>query len=207
MRSPKLIILRFASLKVNYMTIPVYALGTITLVTVVWLSDKYKRRGVFIIGCCIPVAVGYLVCVGTSNRGAGYAGMFILVLGKLNPVSSDIAYPNIILGLYPISTLAVTWIATNLSPDSKRAIGMPLAYSIANISAVVSSQLYPSQQGPRYIQGNAVSAGLTVVAAFLYGSCWLLLYRRNAKKAKMITDGATTNGLEGDQSLDSMYIL
>ncbi|KAL5326667.1 hypothetical protein ACEPPN_004356 [Leptodophora sp. 'Broadleaf-Isolate-01'] len=163
--------LGFASLKVNYMTIPVYVLGTITLVTVVWLSDKYKRRGVFIIGCCVPVAVGYLVCVGTANRGAGYAGMFILVL------------------------------------DSKRAIGMPLAYSIANISAVVSSQLYPSQQGPRYVQGNAVSAGLTVVAAFLYGSCWLLLRHRNAKKAKMIAEGATTNGLEGDQSLDSMYIL
>lgn len=189
------------------MTIPVYVLGTITLVTVVWLSDKYKRRGVFIIGCCVPVAVGYLVCVGTANRGAGYAGMFILVLGELSPIPIGISQTNIKQGLYPISTLAVTWIATNLSPDSKRAIGMPLAYSIANISAVVSSQLYPSQQGPRYVQGNAVSAGLTVVAAFLYGSCWLLLRHRNAKKAKMIAEGATTNGLEGDQSLDSMYIL
>lgn len=118
-----------------------------------------------------------------------------------------VSQPNIDLGLYPISTLAVTWIATNLSPDSKRAIGMPLAYSIANISAVVSSQLYPSQQGPRYVQGNAVSAGLTVVAMFLYGACWLLLRRRNAIKAKMLAEGATTNGLEGDQSLASMYIL
>ena len=84
---------------------------------------------------------------------------------------------------------------------------MPLAYSIANVSNVVSSQLYPSQQGPRYIQGNAVSAGLTVVAAFLYASCWFLLRRRNAKKAKFLAEGATTNGLEGDQSLDLMYIL
>jgi hypothetical protein len=84
---------------------------------------------------------------------------------------------------------------------------MPFAYSIANLSNLVSSQLYPTQQGPRYIQGNAVSAGLTVVAGFLYGSCWLLLKRRNAKKAKLIADGATTNGLEGDQSLETMYIL
>jgi hypothetical protein len=101
----------------------------------------------------------------------------------------------------------MTWIATNLSPDSKRAFGLPFAYSIANVSNVVSSQLYPSQQGPRYIQGNAVSAGLTVVAGFLYAACWLLLKRRNAKKAKMIAEGATTNGLEGDQSFDTMYIL
>jgi hypothetical protein len=101
----------------------------------------------------------------------------------------------------------VTWIATNLSPDSKRAIGMPFAYSIANISNLVSGQLYPSQQGPRYVQGNAVSAGLTVVAGFLYGACWLLLRYRNAKKAKLIADGATDNGKEGDQSLETMYIL
>jgi hypothetical protein len=77
----------------------------------------------------------------------------------------------------------------------------------ANISNLVSGQLYPSQQGPRYIPGNSISAGLTIVAGFLYASCWLLLRRRNAKKAKMIAEGASTNGKEGDQSLDFTYIL
>jgi hypothetical protein len=101
----------------------------------------------------------------------------------------------------------VAWITSNLSPDDKRAIGMPLAYSFANISNVVSSNLYPIPQGPRYVQGNAVSAGLTVVAGFLYASCWALLRRRNTKKAKLIAEGATTNGKEGDMSLESMYIL
>ncbi|CAK7207489.1 hypothetical protein SEUCBS139899_010299 [Sporothrix eucalyptigena] len=182
--------LGFASLTVNYLTIPVYILGAISLVIQCYFSDKYRQRGLFIIGSCIPVSVGYLICVGTSNQNAGYAGMFILVLG-----------------LYSISTLAVTWISTNLSPDSKRAIGMPIAYSIANISAVVSGQLYPDQQGPRYIPGNAISAGLSVVAGLLYASCYFLLRRRNTKKAKLIAEGATTNGLEGDESLESMYIL
>jgi hypothetical protein len=37
---------------------------------------------VFIMGCCVPVAVGYLICVATPNTNAGYAGMFILVIGK-----------------------------------------------------------------------------------------------------------------------------
>ena len=82
-----------------------------------------------------------------------------------------------------------------------------MAYSIANISALVSSQLYPDQQGPRYVPGNAISAGLCVVAGFLYTACYFLLRRRNAKKAKLIAEGAVTNGLEGDMSLDSMYIL
>lgn len=63
------------------MTIPVFILGATTLLIIVYLSDKFKRRGIFIMGCCVPVAIGYLVPVSTSNRHAGYAGMFILVLG------------------------------------------------------------------------------------------------------------------------------
>ena len=77
-----LILSRFAALRVNYMTIPVYVLGAISLTTQVYFSDKLRKRGAFIVGCCIPVAVGYLICVGTANPNAGYAGMFILVIGK-----------------------------------------------------------------------------------------------------------------------------
>jgi hypothetical protein len=65
------------------MTIPVYLLGAISLIVQVYFSDKTKTRGMFIIGSCVPVAVGYLVCVGSSIPAVGYAGMFILVLGKL----------------------------------------------------------------------------------------------------------------------------
>jgi hypothetical protein len=72
---------------------------------------------------------------------------------------------------------------------------------------MVSSQLYPITQAPRYIQGNAVSAGLTCVAAFLYTGSWYLLKRRNMEKEKLLAEGATSNGKEGDRSLESMYIL
>jgi hypothetical protein len=74
---------RYASIQVNFMTIPVYVLGAMSLITQVYFSDRLKRRALFIIGSCVPVAVGYLICVGSSSPHAGYAGMFILVLGKL----------------------------------------------------------------------------------------------------------------------------
>ncbi|KAL4783708.1 major facilitator superfamily domain-containing protein [Aspergillus varians] len=182
--------LGYASLQVQYMTIPVYILGAICLVTNCYFSDKLSRRAPFLVACTFPVMVGYLICVGTSNAHAGYAGMFILVMG-----------------VYSISTLVVAWIATNVSPDGKRAIAMPFAYSIANLSMLVSAQLYPSTQGPRYIQGNSISAGLNVVAAALYFSCWMLLRRRNIQKDKLLAEGATTNGYEDDRGLNSKYIL
>jgi hypothetical protein len=99
------------------------------------------------------------------------------------------------------------WVATNVSPDGKRAVAMPFAYSIANLSSLVSAQLYPTTQGPRYVQGNSISAGLDLVAAGLYFSCWMLLRHRNNKKEKLKAEGATTNGYEDDRSLGFKYIL
>lgn len=64
------------------MTIPVYITGAISLITVVYLSDRFKLRGLCIIGCLVPVIIGYLIAVGSSNQQAGYVAMFILVLGK-----------------------------------------------------------------------------------------------------------------------------
>lgn len=107
--------------------------------------------------------------------------------------------------MYSISTLIVTWVGTNLSPDAKRVFALPFFYSIGNLSMVVSSQLYPSMQGPRYIQGNAVSAGLEVVAGALYFASWFILRRRNAQKKKLLSEGATTNGQEGDRDINFVY--
>lgn len=101
----------------------------------------------------------------------------------------------------------MTWATNTFAPDSKRAIAMPVVFTMADISSLVSSQLYPSTQKPRYIQGNAVSAGLTCVAGLLYAASWYLLRRRNMAKKNLIAEGVTTNNLEGDRSLDSMYLL
>ena len=97
--------------------------------------------------------------------------------------------------------------ATNLIPDHKRSVGLPLFYSIGNLSGLISSQLYPSKDGPRYVKGNAISAGLEIIAALFIIAAWFVLRRRNAEKAKMVVDGATTNGKEGDESLDFKYTL
>ncbi|SPO06473.1 related to allantoate transport protein [Cephalotrichum gorgonifer] len=180
----------YKSIMVNYMTIPVYFFGLISLLAQAYLSDKLYKRAYFLIGAAVPVVAGYLICVGTANNAAGYFAMFLLASG-----------------CYTISTLVVTWVATNLIPDGKRSFALPLFYSMGNLSGLVSSQLYPTNQGPRYIIGNSVSAGLEVIFVGLVVAAWYLLRRRNAKKDKLIAEGATTNGLEGDMALDFKYSL
>jgi hypothetical protein len=71
----------YASLKVNYMTIPVYITGTISLIIQATASDKLQQRCLFLVGSAIPVIIGYIICLGTANQTAGYIAMFILCLG------------------------------------------------------------------------------------------------------------------------------
>lgn len=75
------------------MTIPVYVVGALSLTIQVYYSDKLRKRAYFIVGCCLPVAVGYLMCVGSKNAEVGYAGMFVLVIGK-SVVESQSRNPN-----------------------------------------------------------------------------------------------------------------
>jgi MFS family permease len=180
----------YNSFQANYLTIPVYAVGALSLATQAYWSDRLTKRALFLVLSAIPVTVAYAICVASPNKISGYIAMFILVLG-----------------VYSVSCLMITWMATNLVPDYKRSVGLPIFCSIGNCSGLVAGQLYPKTQGPRYVKGNGISAGLEVVSVLFIFLTWLLLRNRNAKKQKMIAEGATTNGLEGDKALDFEYIL
>ncbi|KAH6695586.1 high-affinity nicotinic acid transporter [Plectosphaerella plurivora] len=180
----------YSSFEANYLTIPVYVVGACSLLAQAYWSDRLRRRAIFLVASAVPVITAYIICVGTASRAAGYAAMFILVLG-----------------VYSFSCLMMSWVATSLVPDYKRSVGLPIFASIGNCSGLVSGQLYPAKQGPRYIMGNSISAGLEVIAVIFVIITWFLLRRRNQQKEKMIAEGATTNGFEDDRGLDFKYIL
>src|ERR1700712_2009340 len=162
----------YTNLQANYLTIPVYAVGAIALAAQAWWSDRLQQRALFLLISAVPVTVAYCICVGTPNKVAGYVAMFILVTG-----------------VYSVSCLMITWVATNLVPDYKRSVGLPIFCSIGNCSGLIAGQLYPKSQGPRYVMGNGISAGLEVIAVIFVVLTWLLLRRRNQKKEKLIAEG------------------
>lgn len=86
-------------------------------------------------------------------------------------------------------------------------MGVPLFTSLANISGLISSQIYPSTDGPRYVKGNAISLSMEAIATMGIIVIWLLLRSRNNKKDKLIAEGVTDNGQEGDRALNFKYNL
>lgn len=109
--------------------------------------------------------------------------------------------------MYTFNTLLLAWVANNIAPDTKRSAALPLFISIANVSGIVASQVYPNSTAPRFIMGNGISLGMELLAGCGIAIVWLILVRRNKEKAKQRAEGMTDNGKVGDKSLDFEYIL
>lgn len=182
--------LGYTSLQANYLTIPVYVLATITLATATFTSDRLKKRTPVLLVMLLPVIVGYIIVCSTANHAAGYFAMFLC--GS---------------GIYAFNCLLLTWVSNNLAPDYKRSVGVPLFICLGNISGIASSNIYPSTDAPRYLVGNAVSAGTESVAMICVLGMWWALQSRNTEKARLISEGAGSNGKEGDKALGFVYNL
>lgn len=102
---------------------------------------------------------------------------------------------------------AIRWVSNNLAPDNKRTVAMPLILSFTLVSGVMSSQIYPTKDAPRYIMGNAISLSGTVAAFLAAAGLWIIWRRRNIRKNKLIAEGATENGYEDDRAISFKYAL
>ncbi|KZF21980.1 MFS general substrate transporter [Xylona heveae TC161] len=182
--------LGYTSKQANYLTIPVYFFATMILCTATAVSDRLKKRAAVICFAPVPVIIGYIIVCGTDSHGAGYFAMFLIGAG-----------------IYTYNCLILTWVTNNLSPDYKRSVGMPFFVSLANISGIVASNIYPSTDGPRYLVGNAVSAGMEFLALLGIGCMWWMLKKRNNTKETLKAQGVEDNGKEGDRALDFVYNL
>lgn len=76
------------------LSVPPYVLAAITTCSAGILSDRYKKRGVFVLGFGSVGLLGFILCIATPNPAVGYVGVF---LGAA--------------GIYPLIPLVISWCA------------------------------------------------------------------------------------------------
>lgn len=94
-------------------------------------------------------------------------------------------------GIYPSVALALSWPAVNVSGQTKRAVAGGLQISIGNLGAVIGTQIYRTNNAPRYVQGHAVAMAYLIGNVILSGFTWWYLARQNKRKAAL---GGTSVG-------------
>jgi hypothetical protein len=119
-------------------------LAFVTTVGVAIASEKLEKRAIFIAGSSITATIGYIMLLANtdpvSRPGLSYAGTFFAAAG-----------------IYPATALVLSWPAINVSGQTKRAIANAMQISIGNLGAVMGTQLYRSNDGPRFVVGHSVA--------------------------------------------------
>ncbi|KAI1432906.1 major facilitator superfamily domain-containing protein [Xylaria sp. CBS 124048] len=151
------------------LTVPPYTVAFGTTVTVAILSERYGKRAVFIAMSAIFAAIGYGILIGNTDPvarpGVSYAAVFFAAGG-----------------IYPASALVLSWPTINVSGQTKRATATAMQISIGNIGAVIGTQLYRSEDGPRFVLGHAFALGYLVADVVVAVVLAVILGRENRRR-------------------------
>ena len=151
------------------MTIPPYAVAFVFTVSIAAISERLHRRAIFIIGSALLGAVGYAILLANTDPvgrpGVSYAGTIIAAAG-----------------IYPAVALSLSWPAINVSGQTKRAIANAMQISVGNLGAVMGTQLYRTEDQPRYIVGHSMALAYLVGNAVVSGVLWWIMSRENKRR-------------------------
>lgn len=105
-------------------------------------------------------------------------------------------------GIYPATALVLSWPAINVSGQTKRAVGNAMQITIGNLGAVLGTQLYRANDGPRYIVGHSFALGYLLANVVVCTILWKILKREN-KKREGLAEEVQAVGLLSDWPGDS----
>ncbi|KAL5342412.1 major facilitator superfamily domain-containing protein [Aspergillus crustosus] len=159
--------LGYSAAKAQLLTVPPYALGFVTTITVAILSERTRRRAPYIMGSSAFACIGYIILITGRQPGVQYTGAFFCCAG-----------------IYPAVAIVLSWPANNVSGQTKRAIANAMQISIGNLGAVLGTQLYRTETEPRYYLGHGSALGYLVANIVVVFILWQVLNRENVKKAE-----------------------
>ncbi|OTA32004.1 hypothetical protein BTJ68_07361 [Hortaea werneckii EXF-2000] len=174
---------------VQVLTIPCYTVGAICYMMAARFSDWRQTRGPVIIAFGIFSVVGYALLISDNGSQVHYAGCFLVALG-----------------LYVAVGIPLAWLPTNTPRYGKRTTATGLQLTIGNCSGIMASFLYPTEEGPRFIRGHAVTMSLVafgcVIYALLYAYLKREIHKRDAGERDAAIEGLSDEEINalGDDS-------
>ncbi|KAL5514526.1 hypothetical protein ACEPAG_1842 [Sanghuangporus baumii] len=121
------------------LTVPPYVFATITLFLLGHYSDKTKLRSPFILLGLTMCLIGFTINITHASSAVKYFGTFFCV------ASSYAAFPGV-----------VTWVEQNVAGQYRRGVGMAIQIRIGNFGGAIATNIYRTQDAPRYVIGHGV---------------------------------------------------
>ncbi|KAG9076852.1 hypothetical protein FRC06_009246 [Ceratobasidium sp. 370] len=130
---------RWTNTQTQLLTVPCYALGAATYLTVTKLSDRFQVRDWFAVAGGLISVLGYIILLVPASSGAHYLGCFFIAMG-----------------LYVLVGIPLSWLPNNIPRYGKRTSATGFQLTIGNASGVMAPFLYATNEKSRYIRGHAL---------------------------------------------------
>ncbi|KAI0595725.1 major facilitator superfamily domain-containing protein [Biscogniauxia sp. FL1348] len=187
--------LGYTAATAQLLTVPPYAFAFLITLAVAVLSERLRQRAWFIGGSAVFGAIGYAILLSNTDPvarpGVSYLALFFAAGG-----------------IFPATALVLSWPAINVSGQTKRAVANAMQISIGNCGAVIGTQLYRADDGPRYIVGHSVALGYLLANAVLVTVLGLRLSRENRRREALtaeVKDVGQITDWQGDEDLRWRY--
>lgn len=84
--------------------------------------------------------------------------------------------------IYPIIPLTLSWVFNNQLGHTNRAVAIGMVSMIAQCFSMLGTQIYKTEDSPRYVKGHVVCLVFLILAAISAGLLRFLLSRENKKR-------------------------
>ncbi|GIZ41984.1 hypothetical protein CKM354_000526500 [Cercospora kikuchii] len=148
--------LGYETWQAQLLTVPIYLLACVATLVLAIYADSRQTRWKFIVYPYATAAVGFvaLLCIPHPKLpGLTYGFLYLIPLGLSCGLNAQIA-----------------WLANNLAPSWRRAIGLAGMCALANLGGSIGANIYLEKEAPRYPLGFGFSLGVLVsgiIAALL----------------------------------------
>ncbi|KAI0696756.1 MFS general substrate transporter [Cerioporus squamosus] len=129
------------------LTVPPYVVGTITVISWGIWSDRIQIRSPFVFAGLSLCLIGFAINLSNASIGAKYFGTFLIVTGGYSSIPALLA-----------------WISSNVVGHYKRGVSISIQVIMSNLGGVVVSNIYRTQDAPRYILGRTFSSSYLTLA-------------------------------------------
>ncbi len=160
----------YTSLRAQGLSACPYLTAWVTCVLASFLSDKTRTRGLFVVFFSCAGAAGYvmLATLDVSSTGLRYFATFIVCAG-----------------VFPAVALTFTWVTDNQGSASKRGAGLAIFGMLGHCGPILGARLFPKSDGPSYLKGMWVCAGILLAAGAMAGALSLSLRWQNRRRDQM----------------------
>ncbi|OXC66800.1 hypothetical protein C367_02566 [Cryptococcus neoformans Ze90-1] len=149
---------------------PPYVLAFITTMVTAVFSDRWGKRGFFLMFWSALAAIGYLlfITIPVEFPGARYFAVFLTTCS-----------------IAPCIATTIVWSGNTFGQHYKKATSMGFIFSLGNSGGIIASEVYRTQDSPRYIPGQSVTFGFSCVCFITSIIMYFGLRRENRRREKI----------------------